>query len=150
MSRRIGLLLALGLASACGDISSVSLDVVFPDPTPEDGEPPPLQVATRSLWVIVRTVPENPALACVGFESGQRPGGVSAADVIVPYPVEDPLLALGIDPSVYDALTFIVLAFSEAAEELDVQAATPIAGACDNLAIDTDERIPVRVILDPL
>ena len=130
----------LAALSGCGDVSVVRLDVNFAE-TARD-----LEVEAQAIRVITRTLPPNPATACVDFESGEPPPGVLSGESVVAYPLEDPVQASNIDLTLYPTLTFIVLAYST----LDIEGAVPIAGACDNIDIDTDGRIPVRVILEAL
>jgi hypothetical protein len=124
--------------SGCGDVSVVRLDVNFADPA--------LEVETRAIRVITRTLPPNPAAACVDFERDEPPPGVLSGESVVAYPLEDPVQASNIDLTLYPTLTFIVLAYPT----VEIEGAQAIAGACDNIDIDTDGRIPVRVILEAL
>lgn len=131
-------LFSLALLAGCGDVSVVRLDVGFEDPT--------LEIETRALRVVYRTLPENPAEACVGFQSGVRPPGVLQGESAVAYPVEDPIQSDNIDLELYPQLTFIVLAYAS----LDIDTVPPIAGACSNIDVNTDGRTDVEVVLEAL
>ncbi len=130
--------MALPLVVSCGDVNAARLEITFADEA--------LELQTRALRIMVRTLPSNPELACVNFESAQPPAGVDASDDTVPYPVADPVLVNAIDLSLYEQLTFVVLAYPS----LNVQESQPIAGACDNVSVSDDGSIPIRAELEAL
>lgn len=140
--------LGIALLTGCGDVSVVRLDVEFAEESLRDD--------TRALRVITRTLPDNPARACIDFETGEPPPGenLQSGVAVVRYPVADPIdleFELGgsrppsnIDVSLYSALTFIVLAHPSE----DVEQSLPIAGDCESRNIDPEDRIEVPLILE--
>lgn len=129
-----GLLSAL-LLSACGDVSSVRLGVVFVEPE--------VEAQVEALQLVVQTVPSNPATACTNFVAG-RNTSLEGNDVTLAYPLEGDVIALPVDVTLYDALTFIVLAFPST----NTEESAPIAGSCEVIPITGDGAIESRFILE--
>jgi len=140
--------LAAAVLGGCGDVSVVRLDVNFAPNAVEQG----VDLQTRSLLIIVQELPSNPAQACVDFEDGVPLQGPGYEATTVAYPIEDAVEAnnVGLEEFLDQELTFTVLAYGVPPEDVVPPETPALAGACDQVLIDTDERIPVRVILEAI
>jgi len=123
------------LVSGCGDVSSVRLGVVFVEPE--------VEAQVEALQLVVQTVPSNPAAACANFQAG-RNTSLEGNDVTVAFPLTDDVYALPVDLTLYDQLTFIVLAFPS----LNIDDTAPIAGACEVIPLQGDVAIDTRFVLE--
>lgn len=128
--------LALPLvAGGCGDVSSVRLGVVFVEPE--------IEAQVEALQLVVQTVPTNPATACSNFVAG-RNTSLEGNDVTVAYPLTDDVYALPVDLTLYEQLTFIVLAFPST----NVEDTVPIAGACEVIPLEGEGALDSRFVLE--
>ncbi len=137
---RSSLALALGaglgaLASACGDIGTVRLDVDFPDEQ--------VSSRTRALLVVVREPPAE-GDGCDALWSNQATG-LAESRAIVEWPSRNDILATPVKLSIYPALTFLVYAYPG----LDVETSEPLAGGCVGAKIPGDEASELTIPLAP-
>lgn len=130
-------LLIAGSLSACGDVSSVRLGVVFVEPE--------VEARAEALQLVVQTVPSNPATACSNFVAG-RNTSLEGNDVTLAYPLDGDVIALPVDITLYEELTFIVLAFPSG----NTEDSAPIAGACEVIPTTSDGAIESRFVLETL
>jgi hypothetical protein len=137
---RSSLPLALGvglgaLASACGDVGTVRLDVDFADEQ--------MSSRTRALLVVVREPPAE-GDGCDALWSEQSTG-LAESRAVVEWPSRNDILATPVKLSIYPALTFLVYAYPD----LDVNASEPIAGGCVGAKVPGDEASELTIPLVP-
>lgn len=129
-------LVAASVATAgCGDVGSVQIEIDFPD---EDTE-----IRTRAILLRAREVPVGRS-GCEDLWGGQ-PADLKQKEAVIEYPNRTDIRALGIDLSLYDALTFFAFAHTS----LDVTNTPAIAGGCTEAPVSGDSTSNIVIQLEP-
>lgn len=143
---RAAAITALAWVSACGDVGSLELDVVFPDEATEQ--------TTRSLNIVVRESDGSGTGCDLVWSNAVPPAGARQSVAVTAYPNRNDVLAAAISLE-YDALSLFVYAHPGIAvvETKDDGSmfqvlGEPLAGGCTEAIIDDpDSSQTIRIVL---